>query len=248
MRSGLYIVVILCFASFFLSAQKDLKYFLDGNKKFVDSTQASFYVIYKINPDTLINAGSADTYLINGKILKHSEYKYNPDGSKKENQVYYFPNGKVGERITAIDREDEERLAYFPNGVLKRKAIYKNDTPISEYCYGWKGKDTACYEEDLRKPQFIGGPAALDAFIKKNLNYPEEAKQKKISGMVRVAVIIDRQGGIESLSLQEKLDPLLDAEAIRVIRSMPRWMPGLYRDQLLPTYQSVIVNFELPKN
>lgn len=243
----IFLFCILVFNLVSLSAQKDLKYFVDGNKKSVDSTKASFYVIYKTNPDTSTKSGSVETYFMNGSLLKRIDYKYRPDGIKQENQVYYYQNGKVGERITAIDIADPEVLSYFPNGSLKRKTIYHNDEVLSDQCFGYRGKDTVCYEEDARKPQYIGGMGALTAFIKKNIKYPAESRGNKISGTVQVGVVIDRQGGIESLFIQKSVDPLLDAEAMRVLRAMPRWMPGLYRDELLPKYESIPVIFELPK-
>ncbi|PBQ31889.1 hypothetical protein CNR22_08945 [Sphingobacteriaceae bacterium] len=247
MKLRLFLFCLLLFNFFFLSAQKDLKYFLDGNKKFVDSTKASFYAIYKTNPDTVVKSGSVETYFMNGKLLKRVEYKYKADGSKKENQVYYYQNGKVGERITTIDVEVSEMLSYFPNGILKRKIFYNDSEILSEQCFGWTGKDTVCYDDDARKPQYIGGMDALMAFIKKNIKYPAEARGNKISGTVQVGLVVDRQGAIESLYIQKSVHPLLDAEALRVLRTMPRWMPGLYRDELLPKYESIPVVFELPK-
>lgn len=247
MKSRIFVFCTLFLSCFFLPAQKDLKYFIDANKKFVDSTVATFYVIYKTNPDTVIKSGSMDTYFMNGKLLKHVDYKYKADGSKQENQVYYYENGKIGERITTIGVAQPEVLAYFPNGALKRKTIYtENFELVSEKCFGLKGKDTACYEDDGRKAQYAGGMEALTAFVKKNLRYPPEARGNHISGTVQVGLVINRLGSIESLFIQKSVNPLLDAEALRVLRTMPRWIPGLYKDELLPRYESIPVVFEIP--
>lgn len=79
-------------------------------------------------------------------------------------------------------------------------------------------------------PEFIGGEKALFDFLNKNVKYPSEAKEKKISGRVQVRFIVEKDGSLTEVEILRGRDPLLDQEAIRVIKSMPKWKPGIHKD------------------
>lgn len=73
------------------------------------------------------------------------------------------------------------------------------------------------------QPQFNGD---LAAFLGSNLQYPKEAQAKKIEGRVMVRFIVDQEGNVTNPEILKSPDPLLSAEAIRVLKQMPRWIPG----------------------
>ena len=75
----------------------------------------------------------------------------------------------------------------------------------------------------LHRPKFPGGDAALMAFLKENIRYPEEAREKGIQGWVRVTFLVCRDGSIADVKIQQQVHPLLDAEAVRVVNLMPKW-------------------------
>ncbi|MBP5458261.1 MAG: energy transducer TonB [Paludibacteraceae bacterium] len=75
----------------------------------------------------------------------------------------------------------------------------------------------------LHRPKFPGGDAALMAFLKENIRYPEEAREKGIQGRVRVTFLVCRDGSIADVKIQQQVHPLLDAEAVRVVNLMPKW-------------------------
>lgn len=75
-------------------------------------------------------------------------------------------------------------------------------------------------------PFFPGGDAALMEFIKKEMVYPAEAKRKGVEGRVIVEFVVERNGRITSAKVVKSIDPLLDREALRIVRKMPRWNPG----------------------
>ncbi len=82
-----------------------------------------------------------------------------------------------------------------------------------------------------KMPEFPTGEPALRKYIAENTVYPEEAKAKKIQGTVFVQFIIGKDGNVEpeSVKIVRGIDPLLDAESIRVIKSLPTWTPGIQR-------------------
>lgn len=79
------------------------------------------------------------------------------------------------------------------------------------------------------QPQFPGGIDALNKFIKENLRYPEEAREQAIQGRVICAFIVAKDGSLEDVEVVRSLATSLDAEALRVIKSMPAWKPGTQR-------------------
>lgn len=89
-----------------------------------------------------------------------------------------------------------------------------------------KKKSTVVYSVVDEEPQFIGGEKEVGKFIAKNIKYPQYAAQHGIQGTVEVAFVIDREGNVTGAKVMKGVDGTLDAEAIRVVESMPRWEPG----------------------
>ena len=75
-------------------------------------------------------------------------------------------------------------------------------------------------------PSFPGGQQALLDFLRQNVNYPEQAKKDSIEGRVVVGFVIDTDGSITDQKIVRSVHPLLDAEALRVVKLMPKWEPG----------------------
>ena len=77
-----------------------------------------------------------------------------------------------------------------------------------------------------KMPLFPGGRAAMSDFLSRTIMYPAEAAKKKIEGRVVCQFVVAKDGTITNPKVLRKVDPLLDAEAIRVINMMPKWVPG----------------------
>jgi len=75
-------------------------------------------------------------------------------------------------------------------------------------------------------PQFPGGPTKMYEFLKKNLRYPELASDNNIQGTVTLTFVVGVDGAITNIQVARSLDPDCDAEAIRVVKMMPKWSPG----------------------
>src|SRR5664280_3909289 len=85
-------------------------------------------------------------------------------------------------------------------------------------------KDAFVVVEEM--PEFPGGKDAMAAWIIANLKYPAEAVKAKITGKVYVNLIVSYTGKVKNVEVSKSVSPLLNAEAIRVISSMPEWKPG----------------------
>lgn len=123
-------------------------------------------------------------------------------------------------------------LLFYLLGCSDTQAVDKEDK-ISENKKASQmiGEDTLIngkkvyYTVDVM-PEFPGGQNALFKFIQENVKYHEEALKKGITGKVFVNFIITDEGQVDQVELKRGVDPLLDEEALRVVKLMPRWTPG----------------------
>ncbi len=102
-----------------------------------------------------------------------------------------------------------------------------------------QGDDTVFDMVDTM-PLFPGDIPGLMSFINQNTRYPEEAAMKRIQGKVVVEFIVEKDGTTSNYKILSSVDPLLDEEALRVVRSMPQWTPGKMKGKLAR------VQFSLP--
>lgn len=104
------------------------------------------------------------------------------------------------------------------------------------------------YETVDENPKFPGGSPVLQAFLIKNLKYPEEARKKEIEGKVLVSFVIAKDGSIEEIKSLNQVHPLLDSEAIRVVKLLPNWEPGKKDGKVVRVRFTLPINFKLPKD
>ena len=94
-------------------------------------------------------------------------------------------------------------------------------------------------------PSFPGGEVKLVEYIAKNLNYPQEAIEKGIEGRVFVGFIIDVDGSVTDVKLLRGIGGGCDEEAIRVIKSLPKWRPAEQNGVFSRVSYQIPVNFKL---
>ena len=94
-------------------------------------------------------------------------------------------------------------------------------------------------------PEFPGGMGECMKFIGKNIKYPTQAQENGIQGRVIVQMVVTKEGDIAESMVVRGVDPLLDAEALRVINSMPKWKPGKQRGEAVNVKYTIPVNFRL---
>ena len=106
--------------------------------------------------------------------------------------------------------------------------------------------DEPVFEVVEQMPEFPdGGMAGLMEYFKKNLRYPEEAKKAGTQGRVVVQFLINKNGAISDANVLRSVDRLLDAEAVRLVRSMPKWKPGMQKGKAVTVKYTVPVLFSL---
>lgn len=93
-------------------------------------------------------------------------------------------------------------------------------------------------------PSFPGGDAAMVSWIKENLRFPQKAREEGISGRVIVNFIVLPNGIIDGAKVVRSISPLLDAEALRLVKSMPKWTPGRVQGSTVPVRYTIPIKFE----
>ena len=94
-------------------------------------------------------------------------------------------------------------------------------------------------------PEFPGGVEAMIAFISSNIQYPADAAKKKIDGRVLVNFVVEKDGSISEVKVVKPGFPSLDAEAVRVVKAMPNWKPGMQRGQVVRVQFTMPIEFRL---
>jgi len=95
-----------------------------------------------------------------------------------------------------------------------------------------------------KMPEFPGGISAFIQWLSRNLKYPPQAAKQKRAGRVVVAFIVNADGTITGERILHSADPLFDAEAMRVVRMMPKWTPGIDKGKHCRTMVAVPIVFE----
>ena len=101
-----------------------------------------------------------------------------------------------------------------------------------------------CYVTE-QMPIYPGGEKKLMKFISENLKYPESAIKNKIQGRVIVHFIITELGTIEHVEVVRSVSTDCDKEAIRVVKKMPKWIPGKQNGKLTRVWYTIPINFKL---
>lgn len=96
-------------------------------------------------------------------------------------------------------------------------------------------------------PQYPGGDEALTKYIKDNLRYPTSAASRGVQGRVTCTFLVDANGVVSDIKVVRGIDPALDAEAIRVISSMPTWIPGKQNGKACAVQYALPVTFIIEK-
>lgn len=158
---------------------------------------------------------------------------------KEENQVKQMD--KLDEKV-AVGTENKEgtkdRLAEAVRSDIAEAAPPPPPAPKPEV-------SNKVFDVVEEMPHFPGGPAALQAFLSSNTKYPVVAQENGVQGRVIVSFVVERDGSITDVKVVRSVDPSLDREATRVVKSMPRWSPGKQNGSAVRVKYTVPVVFRL---
>ena len=122
--------------------------------------------------------------------------------------------------------------------VLKAKEVIAQPEPP-------KVEENKVFDMVEEMPSFPGGQAALMQFLQSNTHYPAVAQENGVQGRVTVSFVVEKDGSITDVQVARSADPSLDKEAVRVVKSMPRWTPGRQNGSTVRVKFNVPVTFRL---
>ena len=122
--------------------------------------------------------------------------------------------------------------------VLKAKEVIAQPEPP-------KVEENKVFDMVEEMPSFPGGQAALMQFLLSNTHYPAVAREDGVQGRVTVSFVVEKDGSITDVQVARSADPSLDKEAVRVVKSMPRWTPGRQNGSTVRVKFNVPVTFRL---
>lgn len=94
-------------------------------------------------------------------------------------------------------------------------------------------------------PEFPGGAEALNRYLSRNINYPQAAKEENIQGKVYIQFVVDQNGNVGDIKLMKDIGGGCGAEAVRVVKGMPKWKAGKQNGQAVKVYYTLPVTFRL---
>lgn len=154
------------------------------------------------------------------------------------------PAPKLTDLIEIVDQEldiDEELEIEDVEANVENRTDYSYDYDGTGYDEGDYGEeDIFQVVEDM--PTF---PGDINKWLGKNVKYPVIAQENNIQGRVTVQFVIERDGSITDVKVLRGVDPSLDKEAVRVVKSMPKWKPGKQRGKPVRVSYTVPINFRL---
>lgn len=154
------------------------------------------------------------------------------------------PAPKLTDLIEIVDEEldiDEELEIQDAEADVENRTDYSYDYDGAGYDEGDYGEeDVFQVVEDM--PTF---PGDINKWLGKNVKYPVIAQENNIQGRVTVQFVIERDGSITDVKVLRGVDPSLDKEAVRVVKSMPKWKPGKQRGKPVRVSYTVPINFRL---
>ncbi len=105
--------------------------------------------------------------------------------------------------------------------------------------------DTVVFTVCEKMPEYPGGPTALFSYLAEKIQYPAESVQKNEQGRAVVQFIVEKDGSLSNIHIIRSVTPKLDAEAIRVVKSMPKWTPGKQKGKSVRVKYTCPITFRL---
>lgn len=149
------------------------------------------------------------TLALNARTV--TDYVY--DGPQKQEPV---KKGKKNTTINVGNQQIQVKEISKPDTNTSAVGTFKPETE--------NAKDTKVYDVPETMPEFPGGTQALMEYIRNNIKWPDE--ESSVQGRVIVSFVVEKDGSISNAKVVKSVHPAFDAEALRVVNGMPKWIPG----------------------
>ncbi|MCQ2285294.1 MAG: energy transducer TonB [Bacteroidales bacterium] len=116
---------------------------------------------------------------------------------------------------------------------------------VQNYTAGdWREDDYVSVNIVDKMPEYPGGLDSLYQYLLENIQYPVDAREKGEKGTVLVEFVVDKDGSVTNVGVVTSVSPALDEEALRVVRSFPKWKPGEKDGQKVRVHFNIPIQFE----
>lgn len=124
---------------------------------------------------------------------------------------------------------------------------YNNGVLITGTAIGEDGKNVTYTQYREVPPQFKGGTQGFGRYLRNNINYPVYAREKNIQGKVILSFVVEKNGELTEVKVNKSVDPGIDAEAVRVLKQSPKWLPGTMFGKPVRVRYSVPIDFSMAR-
>ena len=243
-KRNVWALIIVGLAAALLYLGLQLQKMAEANKK-VENTQAVEIAklntekkeakvekkeIIKQEPEKVVEQVKSSVKFTAPIIKKDSEVK-------EEDEIKLDEVQKSDKAVGAFTVEGNDEVG---GAVLKAKEDIAAPEPPKHVV-----EETKIFTVVEQMPMFPGGDAALMGYLRDNIHYPTVAAENGVQGRVVVGFVVERDGSITDVNILRSVDPSLDREAMRVVKSMPRWTPGKQNGSAVRVKYQVPVTFRL---
>lgn len=243
-KRNVWALVIVGLAAALLYLGLQLQKMAEANKK-VENTQAVELAklntekkeakvekkeIIKQEPEKVVEQVKSSVKFTAPIIKKDSEVK-------EEDEIKLDEVQKSDKAVGAFTVEGNDEVG---GAVLKAKEEIAAPEPPKHVV-----EETKIFTVVEQMPMYPGGDAALMGYLRDNIKYPTVAAENGVQGRVVVGFVVERDGSITDVNILRGVDPSLDREAMRVVKSMPRWNPGKQNGSAVRVKYQVPVSFRL---
>lgn len=186
--------------------------------------------IIKQEPEKVVEQVKSSVKFTAPIIKKDSEVK-------EEDEIKLDEVQKSDKAVGAFTVEGNDEVG---GAVLKAKEEIAAPEPPKHVV-----EETKIFTVVEQMPMYPGGDAALMGYLRDNIKYPTVAAENGVQGRVVVGFVVERDGSITDVNILRGVDPSLDREAMRVVKSMPRWNPGKQNGSAVRVKYQVPVSFRL---
>lgn len=215
-------VVILLIVAFIILTVKN---FVDEQRAKVAMTQVAELTNYD-QPKKKAEVKQKKVEVEPERVVERvkSSIKFTAPVIKKDEEVKPDEELKTQDELmstkTAIGTFDVKGNDDANGEILKAKEVIAEPEPPKHE------EENKVFDIVEQQPLFPGGPAALMKYLSENTKYPVVAQENGVQGRVTVQFVVEKDGSISDVHVLRGVDPSLDKEAVRVVKSMPRWTPG----------------------
>ena len=241
-KRNIWSIIIVALASVLLFLGLQLQKMAQANKT-VENTQAVELAklqekkkeakvekkeIIKTEPEKVVEQVKSSVKFTAPVIKKDEEVK-------EEDEIKLDEVEKSDKAVGAFNVQGNDEVG---GEVLKAKEEIKAPEPQ-------KVEEEKVFDVVEQMPSFPGGNTALMKFLNENIHYPVVAQENGVQGRVVVSFVVERDGHITDVQIARSVDPSLDKEAQRVVKSMPKWIPGKQNGSAVRVKFNVPVSFRL---